>query len=128
MGRCGIFIFRLVPSCYEWCSIKKYSTNPPMKYILLLALGLALSLPLHAEDTKDSAGDKPKATPEENFKKKDKNSDGFLSLEEFIGKMEGEKKTKGETKFGKKDSNKDSKLSLEEFSAKSGQEGDKKSE
>ena len=99
-----------------------------MKYILLLALGLALSLPLHAEDTKDSAGDKSKATPEETFKKKDKNSDGFLSLQEFIGKMEGEKKTQGETKFGKKDSNKDSKLSLEEFTAKSGKDGDKKSD
>lgn len=99
-----------------------------MKYILLLALSLAFSLPLHAEDTKESAGDKPKATPEENFKRKDKNSDGFLSLGEFIGKMEGEKKAKAETNFGKKDTNKDSKLSLEEFTAKPGKGGDKKPE
>jgi hypothetical protein len=103
-----------------------------MKYTFLLTLGLAFALPLHAAETAAPAteekatpaeagkGTKEKGSPEEAFKKKDANSDSFLSMEEFVGKAVDEAKTKAEAMFSKKDKNADSKLSLEEFSAKGG--------
>ena len=99
-----------------------------MKPITLLALGLSLSLPVYAEDAPAPDGKKPKASPEETFKKKDKSGDGFLTLEEFIGKLEGKKKTKAEENFAKKDANKDGKLDLAEFTASPKSGGKKKSE
>lgn len=54
------------------------------------------------------------------FKKRDKNADGSLTSAEFVGKLDGDKKTKAEANFSKKDLNADGKLTLEEFSAKSG--------
>lgn len=66
-----------------------------------------------------SAEEKKKPDPEMAFKKMDKNSDGFLSLEEFLGKRaeDPEKKAKAEKQFAAKDKDKDMKLSLEEFKA-----------
>lgn len=66
------------------------------------------------------AEDKPKPSPEERFKKLDKDSDGSLTLEEFKGKAEGEKATKAEDRFKKLDKDSDGKLTLEEFKAGAG--------
>lgn len=107
-----------------------------MKYTFLLTLGLAFALPLHAAETVAPTEEKAtpaetgketkgKASPEESFKKKDANSDSFLSMEEFVGKAVDEAKTKAEAMFTKKDKNADSKLSLEEYSAKGGKKKDK---
>ena len=86
-----------------------------MKVTLILsALLMGASFSFAADAPK---GDKPKMTPEEQFKKLDKNSDGKLSKEEFIGKKEGEAKTKAEAAFTAKDTDKDGSLSLAEFSA-----------
>jgi len=102
-----------------------------MKHIILIALGFGLALPLHAEETKPA--DKPagaettpapaKQKPDMGavFKKKDKDGDGFLTKEEFVGKAKDA--TKAETAFTKKDKNSDGKVSLEEFTGKPGKGG-----
>ena len=99
-----------------------------MKPTLLLILLLSLSLPVYAEDAPAQDEKKPKASPEETFKLKDKNGDGSLTLEEFIGKMEGERKTKSGENFAKKDANKDGKLEFEEFTTGPSSGNKKKSE
>jgi len=86
-----------------------------MKYSILFAIGLALALPLYAGN-KNGGQAKTKLTPEQIFNKKDKNHDGFLSKEEFIGKAKNP--TKKAKLFDKKDTNHDGKLSLQEFIAK----------
>lgn len=63
------------------------------------------------------AADKPKPTPEETFKKMDKNSDSKLSLEEFIGKRTAEKADAAKKAFARLDKNSDGSLDLEEFKA-----------
>ena len=60
---------------------------------------------------------KPAKSPEERFSKFDKDGDGKLSLEEFIGKKEGEAKDKATKRFAKLDKNSDKSLSLDEFKA-----------
>ena len=52
------------------------------------------------------------------FKRKDKDKDGFLSKEEFVGKATDAAKTKAEAAFATKDKNGDGKLSPEEFAGK----------
>ena len=64
------------------------------------------------------AADKPKPTPEESFKKLDKNSDGKLSLEEFTGKRTGEKADAAKKAFARMDKNSDGSVDLEEFKAR----------
>lgn len=104
-----------------------------MKQAILLSLGLAFALPIYAQDTPVApapttpeapakhAKEKPKHTPEEVFKKKDTNNDGFLSKEEFT---KGAKDAaKSEAMFTKKDKNADGKLSCEEFADKGGKKG-----
>jgi hypothetical protein len=93
-----------------------------MKFNLILsALLVSASLSFAADEPKKPAeGAKPKPNPEEAFKKMDKNADGKLSKEEFLGKREGEAKTKGETQFTAKDKDKDGSLSKEEFMAAPG--------
>lgn len=61
--------------------------------------------------------DKPKPTPEEQFKRLDANSDGSITEAEFVGKKEGEKATKAKEAFAKRDTNKDGKITLEEYTA-----------
>ena len=63
------------------------------------------------------AEDKPKPDPEQVFKKKDANGDGKLSMDEFVGKLEGEKADKAKAAFAKKDKDGDGFLTLEEFKA-----------
>lgn len=110
-----------------------------MKQTILIAMGLALALPLQAEEPKAPATDKPattetpaapqaapepaKKTPDTDamFKKKDKDGNGFLSKEEFIAKAKDA--TKAETAFTKKDKDSDGKISPEEFSGKAGKGG-----
>lgn len=106
------------------------NTTTPMKFSILLALGLAFTLPLHAQETKPAAPAKPAevakpgkaakapATPEKSFTRKDKDQDGVLSQEEFVGKATAAAKTKAEAAFTQKDKDANGKLSLEEFAAK----------
>jgi len=79
-------------------------------FVALCMVGLAY--------TAASAQDKPKVPPEEQFKKADKDGDGKLSEEEFIGKRTGEKADKAKEQFKKKDKDGDGFLSLEEFMPK----------
>jgi len=83
-----------------------------MKKLFMFAMVLSLAAPLYAADKK---ADKPKPTPEELFKKADKNGDGKVDLAEFKGKLEGEKATKREEAFKKMDKNSDGSLDLTEF-------------
>ena len=83
----------------------------PMKKLLMFLVAACLCAPLV------SAQDK-KATPEEQFKKLDTNSDGKLSKEEFVGKRKGDKAGKAEEMFKKKDKNSDGFLDLAEFGGK----------
>lgn len=65
-----------------------------------------------------AADEKPKPTPEERFKKADKNSDGKLSFDEFKGKQTDETKVAAAKKrFEAQDKDKDMFLTLEEFKA-----------
>ncbi|HEX3659214.1 MAG TPA: EF-hand domain-containing protein [Pirellulales bacterium] len=56
-------------------------------------------------------------SPEEIFKKKDANGDGKLSVDEFVGKAEGEKADKAKARFAKLDKDGDGSLTLAEFEA-----------
>jgi Ca2+-binding EF-hand superfamily protein len=85
--------------------------------ITLCTLLLCSGLVLKAADEPKKGEAKAKASPEEMFKKLDKNGDGKLSKEEFIGKKEGEAKEKAEKAFAAKDKDKDGFLTLEEFKA-----------
>jgi len=91
-----------------------------MKPILLVTLTLALTLPIYAQDTNAATGAKDKPDAAAAFAKKDKNSDGFLSKEEFLAKAKDP--AKAETAFAKKDKNSDGKISLEEFAGKAQQD------
>lgn len=79
----------------------------------MLALGVAAAS-FAAEEKKD---DKPKPTPEEAFKKADKDGDGKLTEAEFLGKSTGEKADARKKAFAAKDTDKDGKLTLDEFKA-----------
>lgn len=69
---------------------------------------LALSMP-------SALAAKPKKSPEERFAKLDKNADKKLSKDEFVGKKDGDAKSKAEKRFGKLDKDSDSSLSFAEF-------------
>jgi len=89
-----------------------------MKYSILpaLSLSLVLALPLHAGNKKAGGQAKSKPTPEQIFKKKDKDNDGFLSKDEFTAKAKDS--SKAAERFARKDKNGDNKLSLAEFTAR----------
>ena len=78
-----------------------------MKYTILLALGLALALPLHAANKNNGGQAKQKPHAAKAFNKADKDGDGFLSKEEFLARAE--------MIFNRKDKNADGKLSPEEL-------------
>jgi Ca2+-binding EF-hand superfamily protein len=100
--------------------------TPIRSTIAAFAFAAILS-PSFAEETKEEAPKtepakeapakaKPKHDPAKVFKKKDADSDGFLSKEEF---SKGAKDAaKAGTAFDRKDKDKDGKLSLQEFTAK----------
>ena len=75
---------------------------------LALALGITVSLP---------AEEKEKRTPEDQFKKLDKNSDGKLTLDELKGKKDGDKAAEIEKRFKAMDKDNNGSVSLEEFKA-----------
>jgi len=81
-----------------------------MKKFLALVLAAGVCMPVMAQEKKEK-------TPEEAFKALDKNGDGKLSKEEYVGNAEGEKKTKKEDRFKALDTNNDGSLSLDEFKA-----------
>lgn len=73
---------------------------------LVAALCLVgLSVPAFAADDK----------AEKAFKKMDKDGNGSISVEEYVGKKTGEKADKAKTRFGKLDKDQNGSLSLEEF-------------
>ena len=80
-----------------------------MKILLAIALAFGMSVSVYAADEKPS--------PDEAFKKMDKDSDGKVSLAEFKGKRDGDKATKAEATFKAKDKDSDGFLTLEEFKA-----------
>ena len=89
-----------------------------MKHTILLALGLALLLPVQGAKPNAGGQTKPKRTPAQVFKKKDTDRDGFLSKAEFTAKAKDA--AKAETAFNKRDKNSDGKLTLAEFAGKRG--------
>lgn len=92
-----------------------------MKTILTLcALAICGAFTLRAADAeKPKKAGEGKRNPEEMFKRLDKNSDGFLSKEEFLaGPMAQKNKENAEKRFAAQDKDKDGKLSKEEFAAR----------
>jgi EF hand len=93
-----------------------------MKLLTSFAAMLALCISVNAADDKKkpdaAAGAKPKVDPAVVFGKKDANSDGKLSKEEFTAKAKDA--AKAETQFGARDKDKDGFVSKEEFTAPAG--------
>jgi Ca2+-binding EF-hand superfamily protein len=67
--------------------------------------------------TAQDKAQQPKRTPEEQFKRMDANNDGKLTVQEFVGKREGEKAEKAKDQFKRLDKNNDGAVTLEEFLA-----------
>jgi len=98
--------------------------------LALLAVGSTLALaddkpaaPAPAPGAAPAAGDaaKPKRDPAEVFKKLDTNSDGKISLEEFLAGPAGKKDAeKAKENFKRRDKDNDGFLTLEEFTAPGG--------
>jgi Ca2+-binding EF-hand superfamily protein len=88
-----------------------------MRRLLLCALVLGLGMGSASAEEKKPEQKKP--DPAEVFKKKDKDSNGSLTIEEFMGKASEDpaKAEKAKKAFAAKDKDKDMKLSLEEFKA-----------
>ncbi len=93
-----------------------------MKSITSILSILALTATLNAAegDKKPEAGkDKPKMSPEEMFKKLDKDGNGSVSKEEFLASPGAKKDAaKATERFGKMDKNSDGSLSKEEMTPK----------
>ena len=78
--------------------------------VALTALGIA--------ETRGEEGEKKPASAEKLFKQRDKDGDGFLSLEEFKSVIKKEEmKEQADKWFKNRDKNDDGKLSFEEFEA-----------
>jgi hypothetical protein len=81
--------------------------------MLLAALAAGYGIHVNAADEK-----RVPPTPEEKaavFTKKDKDGDGKLTKEEFLGKAKEEQKPKLETAFGRLDKDTDGSLTKDEF-------------
>ena len=85
-----------------------------MRSLFAFIVACGLAVPALAADDKP----KEKPSPEQQFKRMDKNADGKLSVDEFKGKRQGDKATKAEETFKKKDKDNDGSLTLEEFKGK----------
>ncbi len=85
-----------------------------MKTPLVLALAIALFMPLHAA-RQHGGNAKSNRNPQEAFRKRDQDGDGFLSRDEFTAKAKSP--SKATTAFTKKDKDADGKLSSAEFTA-----------
>jgi hypothetical protein len=83
---------------------------------ILFAILAVASFSFAADEAKKA--DKPKPDPAAVFAKKDKNSDGKLSKEEFLDKAKDA--AKAEAQFAAKDKDKDGSVSKEEFTAPGG--------
>jgi Ca2+-binding EF-hand superfamily protein len=92
-----------------------------MKLLLntFTALAVAIAFTQTATAAKgDKKGDKTPPTPEEAFKKLDKDNDGSVTLDEFKASGHGKKDpAKAEGIYKKMDKDSNSKLTLEEFKA-----------
>lgn len=88
---------------------------------MLLVCAVASFVAIGTASAQDKSG-KPHKTPEERFKALDKDSDGFLTLEEFSADSRFKKLDKDaiEAKFKKCDKDGDGKLSLDEYKASFG--------
>jgi len=86
----------------------------------MLTLLVAASFALGTTSFAAAAPEKPKKKrdPAAVFKKLDANADGKLSVEEFVGKREGQKKEAAEKRFKRLDKDGDGSLTLAEFTAK----------
>ena len=81
-------------------------------------LALVALTPLIILETRGEEGEKKPVSAENQFKQRDKDEDGFLSLEEFksVIKKEGMKE-QADKWFKNRDKDGDGKLSFEEFEA-----------
>ncbi len=92
----------------------------------LIAVAVCLVIAGNAWAQEEKKGKKkPARSPEEIFKKLDKDASGDLTLEEFLGKRKDAAKTRATDRFKKLDKDGNDKLTLEEFSAKPGRKGKK---
>jgi Ca2+-binding EF-hand superfamily protein len=82
----------------------------------LFAVGMIAAPFASAKEDKEE-GAKKKPDPAAAFARLDKDSDGKLSKEEFVGKRTDEAATKAGEMFAKKDKDSDGSLSKEEFTA-----------
>ena len=73
---------------------------------------------LFTTETRGDEGEKKPASAEQQFKQRDKDEDGFLSLEEFKSAIKKESmKDQADQWFKNRDKDGDGKLSFEEFEA-----------
>ena len=93
-----------------------------MKRIITTFAALAMSVAFSTAadeakkpDAAPAAAEKKAGNPEKAFAKKDKDSDGNLTKEEFVAGAKDA--TKAEAAFAKRDANGDGKVSKEEFAA-----------
>ena len=93
-------------------------------WLLVFALAGFLMSDVAAAEAKGKG--KGKNTTEAKFKAMDKNSDGKVSLSEYLGLKEGEAKDKATKTFRKKDKNGDGFLTLQEYASEGGKKPGKK--
>jgi len=83
-----------------------------MKKILAIALIAGMFMPLMT-----GAQEKKGKSPEEQFKALDTNSDGKVSKDEFLARVDAEKKDRRGQVFDRWDKDSDKHLSLDEYKA-----------
>jgi len=88
------------------------------KCITCLLAGAAVAIGAELADAAQRARSKP--NPAVLFQKLDKNHDGVLTLQEFVGRRTGAKAMKAVQVFQKKDTNRDGVLTLAEFMTRVG--------